>query len=253
MEFINDRANLDQHFLIDQKIIQEYITLANIKKHETILEIGPGNGVLTKIIKDQCHKLIVIEKDVRLKDSLEKIPGIEIIFGNVLETDIPKVDKIITSLPYSIIEPFIKKLITCDFQEMYMLMGENYIDNCLNKVITKLSIITNAYFKVEKLLRVEPKSFDYPPRTMSCIARFTKVPILELPKSYQIYRLLYFYQDMKIKNALRETLITLDNLTKKEAKGKIASLNIPECILENKFATISNQDLQTLNSFIEAI
>ena len=36
MEFINDRANLDQHLLIDQKIIQKFITLANIKKNETI-------------------------------------------------------------------------------------------------------------------------------------------------------------------------------------------------------------------------
>ena len=58
---------------------------------------------------------------------------------------------------------------------------------------------------------------------------------------------------MKIKNALRETLIALDNLTKKEAKEKVASLNIPVGILENKFETISNQDLQILNSFIYPI
>ena len=48
-----------------------------------------------------------------------------------------------------------------------------------------------------------------------------------------------------------EALIKIDNITKKQAKAKIISLNIPEAILENKFSVLSNEDLQTLDKILE--
>ena len=169
--FKNDYDKLDQHFLIDKEVVDKYLGLADIKNSETIVEIGAGKGVLTKYISTHCKKLYVIEIDKRLNEFLKDLDNTTIIYNNVLDIEIPSCDKIITSLPYSIIEPFIKKLINANFKEMYMLMGSNYVDDVLNKKITKLSIITNSYFKVSKLLTVYPSSFDIPPRTLSYIVK----------------------------------------------------------------------------------
>ena len=58
---------------------------------------------------------------------------------------------------------------------------------------------------------------------------------------------------MKIKNALQSTFIKLDNLTKREAKAKVVSLNIPDHILETKFETISNENLKNLDKILSLV
>ena len=58
---------------------------------------------------------------------------------------------------------------------------------------------------------------------------------------------------MKIKNALQSTFIKLDNLTKREAKAKVVSLNIPDPILETKFEIISNENLKNLDKILSLV
>ena len=251
--FKNNVINYNQHFLTDQDIINKYISLLNIKPSDVVVEIGAGKGVLTKYLKDMAKKLYVIEIDKRLKGYLDKINNITVIYDNVLNVDIPACDKIVTSLPYNIIEPFIKKLINTDFKELYMLMGSNYVDEVLNYNINRLSIITNSYFTLTKLLEVLPSSFDIKPHTLSYIVKLEKKTFNSLSNIYKLYNLLYYYQDKKIKNSLKEALIKVYDLTQKEAKNMISKLNIPEDILETKFEIISNEDLKVLNSCLNTL
>ena len=248
--FKNNIINYNQHFLIDQNIINKYLKLLNIKPNDVVVEIGAGKGVLTNYLKDVAKKLYVIEIDKRLKEYLDKIDNITVIYDNVLNVDIPSCDKIVTSLPYNIIEPFTKKLINTNFKELYMLIGSNYVDDVLNNNINKLSIITNSYFNLTKLLEVLPSSFDIPPHTLSYVVKIEKKDFNSLSDIYKIYNLLYYYKDKKIKNSLKESLIKINNLTQKEAKKIISNLNIPESILETKFEIISNEELKTLNKYL---
>ena len=248
--FKNNIINYNQHFLIDQNIINKYLKLLNIKPNDVVVEIGAGKGVLTNYLKDVAKKLYVIEIDKRLKEYLDKTDNIIVIYDNVLNVDIPSCDKIVTSLPYNIIEPFTKKLINTNFKELYMLIGSNYVDDVLNNNINKLSIITNSYFNLTKLLEVLPSSFDIPPHTLSYVVKLEKKDFNSLSDIYKIYNLLYYYQDKKIKNSLKESLIKINNLTQKEAKKIISNLNIPESILETKFEIISNEELKTLNKYL---
>ena len=248
--FKNNIINYNQHFLIDQNIINKYLKLLNIKPNDVVVEIGAGKGVLTNYLKDVAKKLYVIEIDKRLKEYLDKIDNITVIYDNVLNVDIPSCDKIVTSLPYNIIEPFTKKLINTNFKELYMLIGSNYVDDVLNNNINKLSIITNSYFNLTKLLEVLPSSFDIPPHTLSYVVKLEKKDFNSLSDIYKIYNLLYYYQDKKIKNSLKESLIKINNLTQKEAKKIISNLNIPESILETKFEIISNEELKKLNKYL---
>lgn len=247
--FNNDKDKLDQHFLIDKNIINKFIEICDLKNNETVLEIGPGIGILTKEIVPKVKKMYVIEKDPRLKDYLDKIDNIEVIYDNCLKVKFPKVNKIITSLPYSIIEPFIYKIIKEDFKELYMIMGKNYIDNIINKKITNLSLLTNIYFDIDKYFDIKPESFNPKPRVMSSVIRLKYKK--EYTKKELLFQNIYKLNDKLVKNSLLESLIIINNTTKKETKEMIKKYNIPDNILNTKFNMINNKDLETLYNLIE--
>lgn len=244
MEFNNNTEYLDQHFLINEDIINKFIDICNLSKEDIVLEIGPGKGVLTKIISTKVKKLYVIEKDIRLKKYLDKIDNIEVIYDSCLDIDFPKVDKIITSLPYSIIEPFIYKLINIEFKELYMIMGKSYVDNVLNKEINNLSLLTNTFFDIEKYIDIKPNDFYPAPKVYSSIVKLNHKK--ELTKIDRIFQNMYKLDDKLVKNALLESLIIVNNWTKREAKEYIVNLKISNNILNTRFKLIDNNSLKEL-------
>lgn len=244
-----DKDKYDQHFLIDTNVINNFIEKCNLKKEDIILEIGPGVGVLTKLIVPKVKKLYVIEKDIRLKKYLDKIDGIDIIYNDCLKTTFPKVDKIITSLPYSIIEPFIYKIVKEDFKELYLIMGKKYIDNITNNKITNLSLLTNIYFNIERYFDIYPESFNPKPRVMSSAVRLSFKNTYT--KKELLFQNMYKLDNKIVKNSLLESLIKINNLTKREAKEIIKSYNIPDNILNKKFNMITNKELNELYNTIK--
>lgn len=246
--FKNNPDELDQHFLIDKYVINNFIKVCNLSKDDVVLEIGPGDGTLTKLIVSKVKKMYVIEKDNRLKPYLDKIKNIDITYGSCLDVPFPKVDKIITSLPYSIIEPFIYKIIHEDFKELYMIMGKNYCDNVINNKITNLGLLTNIYFDVYKYFDIYPDSFNPKPRVVSSLVKLTFKN--KLDEKDMIFRNMYKLNDKLVKNALMESLIIVKGLTKRESKDYINKLNIDDEILNKKFCMISNEELEELYSKI---
>ena len=244
MNFKNNTNELDQHFLVSDVVINKFIEASNLTKDDVCLEIGPGKGTLTKIIATKVKKLTVIEKDNRLEEYLKEIPNINIIIDDAIKAPWPKVNKIITSIPYSIIEPFIKKLTKEDFAELIMMMGKNYCMNALDKKITYLSLMTNVFFNIEKITDVPKEAFNPAPRVTSCLVRLT--PKKELTKIEELFQNIYNLDHKKCKNAIIESLIIRDNLTQKEAKEIVNNLNIDENILNKPFSLIKNEELETL-------
>lgn len=242
--FLNNPDELDQHFLIDIDVINNFIKVCNLSKDDVVLEIGPGDGTLTKLIAPKVKKLYVIEKDIRLKPYLDKINNIDITYSSCLDVSFPKVDKIITSLPYSIIEPFIYKIIHEDFNELYMIMGKNYCDNVINNKITNLSLLTNIYFDTYKYFDIYPDSFNPKPRVVSSLIKLTFKN--KLNEKDMIFRNMYKLNDKLVKNGLRESLINVKGLTKRESREYIGKMEINSEILNKKFGMLSNSELKSL-------
>lgn len=255
--FKQDSNHLDQHFLIDNEVINNFIEYASIKNTDVVVEIGPGNGTLTKKIALLAKEVICIEKDTNLKEYLDKIEeeynNVKIIYDNVLKTYIPSCNKIITALPYSIIEPFINKMLKCNFDELIMIMGSSYVDSVYNHEITKLSLLTNSFFKVEKGAYILPNSFYPKPRVKSCMIKLTPISKETFKNDITsfLFREMFFRRLLKIKKSLMEALIDfykINNLTctKKEAKDKINKLNIKDDIKEITMENLSNDKLKEL-------
>ena len=66
------RQKLGQHFLIDQEIRARILEIADIHASDAALEIGPGKGVLTRILARQAGQLIAIEVDPDLAEALRQ-------------------------------------------------------------------------------------------------------------------------------------------------------------------------------------
>ena len=113
---------MGQNFLIDEGVRERIITEARVTGEDTILEVGPGLGVLTFPLAERAHKVIAIEKDRTLAGYLREEAGegsnIEIIEGDALEISYREMAervgrrlKVVSNLPYSIASPLLLKFL----------------------------------------------------------------------------------------------------------------------------------------------
>ena len=205
MEFINDPNYYDQHFLINENVIEKFIEISNLNKDDIIVEVGPGQGILTKKIAPKVKKVYCIELDTRLKTFLDEIcneyKNIEIIYNNVLNTFIPKCTKIITALPYSIVEPFMNKMLKCEFDELIMITGKRFAEKVMKKEINRLSLMVNCFFEFEKIMDITPDNFSPRPRVLSSMIKLKPKKNLTGFNDI-IFKRLFLMKNKKIKNGL---------------------------------------------------
>lgn|SRR5574344_128091 len=244
--FTNDTDFLDQHFLIDSEIKKCFLASCDLNDDDIVVEIGPGKGTMTKLIAPLVKKLTVVELDKRLAPYLEAIPSIDIIYDNILNIDIPDCNKIVTSLPYSITEPFIYKLTKIKFDKLIMICGNKFALSVKNNDNSKLSILTNLAFKMSYIKEILPTSFKPEPRCLSALITLEPLDINDLDRPSKIMRYLYEYRYLKVKNALKEIVIKIDKVTQRQSKETINKMNIDENILNKKFDDLNSLETATL-------
>jgi len=256
-EFVNDTNYLDQHFLIDRSIINAFIDASNLRITENVVEIGPGKGEISDTIARRVNHLTCIEIDRDLEPFInvlkDKHKNVDVIYGSALNVFIPKCDKIISALPYSITEPFIEKLLRCEFEEAILIVGKRFADNVVEKNLNKLALLTNSFFRVERIMDIAPDAFDPKPRVMSSMIRLIPIKREDLNLNFRkfVIRELFFYRDRKLKNNLMEALIEFvklhnKKLTKKESKAIIEGYNLPKEMLNKHMENLSNEEYELL-------
>jgi len=185
---IKAKKSLGQNFLIDINLINQILETVDIN-NQSILEIGPGTGNLTKIIlKKNPKKLIVIEKDNELVLFLEKIFGskIEIINEDVLKINESLLCKekliVFGNLPYNISTEILCKWIlninneNFWFNHLILMFQKEVADRIIALPNTKnygrLSIISNWKLNIKKICDVKPSSFSPKPKIDSTVLHF---------------------------------------------------------------------------------
>lgn len=109
---------LGQNFLVDYGVVKEEIEATGVGKEDTILEIGPGLGALTRELAGKTKKVIAVEKDRRmveaLKGSFPDSKNLELIQADMLEFDTKKLApnyKALGNLPFYLTAPLVRKLL----------------------------------------------------------------------------------------------------------------------------------------------
>lgn len=248
---MRDKSNLGQHFLIDNVVLETIIKNSRITKKDIVLEIGPGKGILTKKLSDKCKKLITVELDADLIPLLERIDhNIEVINKDIIKIiDKLRFNKIIANIPYHISEPLMKKVLREDIELMILLVGENFWK--ILKKEKKLYVMLNSFFEIKKIKTVSPTSFEPKPRVNSVILSFIKKDQEFLKKFDKIMNELLLQKDKKLKNGLRNTIINMENKTKREAALIVENLKIPDDIQNKSILSLSNENFAKLVLFIK--
>ncbi len=134
-EKIKTKKTLGQNFLRDRTILRKMVVIGEITGKDLVLEIGPGEGILTEEILKAAGKVIAVEKDDRLIDFLKNKfsdeisdSRFELIHGDVLETPIFNFQfstepyKIVANLPYYITGKFLRKFLQAENQPKLMVL-----------------------------------------------------------------------------------------------------------------------------------
>ena len=240
----------DQAFMIDPKAIQWIVEQANIKKTDTVLEIGAGTGNLTRELAKTRARVIAVESDPAMERELRRRAGrfsnVEILIGNALKLLGHRgimFNKIVSNIPYAISEALIRKLIFHEFSSGVLTLPKGFAHRLIaahwEKEYSILSFVFQRFFIVQGLLDLQRDLFKPMPNTNSVVMKF-----LTKPKNSVICQLL-LRQDMVTKNALREALCSAKGYTKNRARQRIKTLK-PYNLLEKKVSELSAEEIKSI-------
>jgi len=245
------RKKWGQNFLIDPNIVKKiYRTIGPIDS-DNILEIGPGEGVLTKIILPEVNKMVSIEIDPVLVNKLNnsnrlkklKVVNKDILKTNIYDLDIDNPVRVIGNIPYNITSQIIFWLIEqLDYwSDAFIMVQKEVAHRLIAKVGTKeysrLTVVVGAYLDVDYCFTIPPTVFIPKPKVDSAFIRFTKKrnALIEDHKYIRFNKLVRaaFNQRRKM---LRNSLGSWD--ISDQVKEKINFSRRPETLTVQEFASL---------------
>ena len=182
---------LGQNFLINPTVCPKIAELGGCKSGTAAIEIGTGVGVLTKELALRCDRVLAVEIDERLRpvlaETLAEFDNIEIVFGDILKTDLsalikeklPDFDEIVVcaNLPYYITSPVIMKLLEerPPIRSITVMVQKEAADRLCAKPGTRecgaVTAAVNYYSEPKMLFRVNRGSFMPSPNVDSAVIR----------------------------------------------------------------------------------
>jgi 16S rRNA (adenine1518-N6/adenine1519-N6)-dimethyltransferase len=198
------KPKLGQHFLADDSYALQIVdALGDVSQH-TVLEIGPGRGVLTSLLAKRARRLIAVELDrvlaAQLRLRFGMFTNVEIIEADILSVDVdslfgpkpglrrpgiefrPDPVKIVGNLPYYITSDILLRLFEYAkyFETLVLLVQREVADRIASKPGSSeyglLSATVQLYARVEKLFTLPPGAFAPPPKVHSTALRLTIAP-----------------------------------------------------------------------------
>ena len=172
------KKSFGQNFLTNKNVLQDILNASGITKDDTVIEIGPGLGVLTKELAKTTKKVISIELDKKLlpllKETLNEYTNIEILSENTLKFIPPKIQyKIVANIPYNITSPILNHFLQTENQpiSMTLMVQEEVAEKIctLEPDMTVLSLEVALFGKAKTIKKVPASSFHPQPKVNSAI------------------------------------------------------------------------------------
>jgi len=201
------KPKLGQHFLADRAAAVRIVAELGDISQATVLEIGPGRGVLTALLARQARRLIAVELDrvlaAQLRMNFALTPNVEIIEGDILAVDFdtlfgpkpgstrpglnhaPEQVRVVGNIPYFITSDILLRLFAYRryFQTILLMVQREVADRLAaqpgKSEYGLLSATAQLYSQVEKLFTLPPGAFAPPPKVYSAVVRLTIAPKLE--------------------------------------------------------------------------
>ncbi|MDP2833834.1 MAG: 16S rRNA (adenine(1518)-N(6)/adenine(1519)-N(6))-dimethyltransferase RsmA [Pseudomonadota bacterium] len=187
------KKSLGQHFLVDSHYIARIVAAIRPDAGDTMVEIGPGLGALTRPLLDKLAHLQVVEFDRDMVARLrEEFPGerLTIHQADALDFDFTQFGddlRVVGNLPYNISSPLLFHLAesAAQIRDMCFMLQKEVVDRMAAAPDTadygRLSVMLQSRFRVEKKFMVPPGAFRPPPKVDSAIVRLIPLPPEAVP------------------------------------------------------------------------
>jgi 16S rRNA (adenine1518-N6/adenine1519-N6)-dimethyltransferase len=198
------KPKLGQHFLASDDWAIRIVDAVGDVSQSTVLEIGPGRGILTGLLARRARRLIAVELDrvlaaqLRLKFGMTR--NVEVIEGDILSVDLdslfgpkpglgrpgielkPEPVRVVGNLPYYITSDILLRLFDFSkyFESIVIMVQKEVADRIAAEPGSRdygmLSATSQLYARVEKLFTLPPDAFSPPPKVYSTVLRLTIDP-----------------------------------------------------------------------------
>lgn len=263
------RKRFAQHFL-EAAWVTKLVVAAGITPDDSVVEIGPGRGAITRPLAAQCKHLLAIEVDRDLAADLEanRPLNVTVVTGDVLSVDLVPIltrwlgeppgpsnqFRVVGNLPYNISSPILFRLIelagrTGGVQDALLMLQKEVADRLVANVGTGdygvLTVLTALHADVKRILSLPPGAFRPPPTVHSAVVRLTflppKVQIDDPDAFVRMVRATFTQRRKTVGNALK----TFASETNRDAAAVLREVGIdpmrrPETLQLAEFAAVSN-------------
>ena len=250
---VRAKKYLGQHFLIDENIARKIGDALTLKNYTSVLEIGPGMGILTKHLLQKDIHLSVIEIDKESVEYLQKHffkDEINIIQADFLKIDLSEVFQdnpfaIIGNFPYNISSQILFKALEWknqipEFCGMFQKeVAKRICEKEGSKTYGILSVLVQAFYHTEYLFTVSPSVFNPPPKVDSGVLRLRRKEnySLECDEAlfYKVVKTAFQQRRKTLRNSLKSF-----NLSEKLKEDTIFGLR-PEQLSVTQFISLTRK------------
>ena len=248
------RKRFGQNFLHDQNVIRRIVTSIRPRTGETLLEIGPGQGAITRELLDSGCELHAVELDRDLVILLEREFGARTNFhlhsGDALALQLADIAaapvRVVGNLPYNISTPLMFHLLEQRERivDMHFMLQKEVVDRLAaapnSRDYGRLSIMAQYFCRVESLFEVPPGAFSPRPKVQSAIVKLTPHDQLPHPATsvsilQNVVRTAFNQRRKTLRNAV-QGLLSAEQLTALGIDPKAR----PETLPIETFVAMSN-------------
>ncbi len=265
------KKRFGQNFLTDRRVLDAIVDAAHLTSDDRVLEIGPGQGVLTRELAQHAGKVVAVELDRDLMPILQPLqaefPNLDLVWGDFLKVSwddlgLPETGtKVVANIPYYITTPILLKLLheeeltTKPFAEAtgrvsdILLMVQAEVADRLNarpgtKDYGSITVLVQYAATVETVVKVPRSSFKPAPNVDSKVIRLRPrtEPVIDVaePKVFfKVVRAAFNQRRKTLLNALSMSF-DKDRLRDAEAVTGISLTRRGETLTLDEFATLAN-------------
>ncbi len=214
---------------------------ADVSKKDVVLEIGSGVGNLTKYIAEKAGKVIAVEKDKELvkvlREELSIYNNVEIVEGDFLKIDLPKYNKVVSNIPFSLSSEITERILMQGFDIAVILYQKEFAYRLIAKPgsrnYSRITILAKLFSDVEILEIVSRRNFYPVPDVDSAIVRFRYRGIskdIDIKEFFEFIRKIFIHKKKSLRNALKLSGYNFHFIPEEYLKERVYKLNIDDLI-----------------------
>jgi len=251
------RKALGQHFLIDPNIVRKILAAADVRPDETVLEIGPGLGALTRSLCEAAARVIAVEIDDRLVTHLQRTlhdcPNLDLRHGDALNVrwdELPEPIAVVANLPYYVSSPLLFAALQGHrhWHRMVVMLQREVARRLVAAPGTRdygiLSVLTRYRTEATVAFHVSPNCFRPRPDVGSTVVTFTSrerpaADVADEALFIRVVRAAFAHRRKTLLNSLRDEGFTRDTVAVLRETGIEPSRRAETLALE-EFARLAN-------------